>query len=233
MLSQQEKLTDIFSICEEWFHCANESNTNAIYPMFSWNCKARAGASQNHGHAHLLLAENFHYGRYEYLQHCARNYNLANPNRNYFLDLISTSMSMGLAKKIGECTILINLTPSFGYDLIVLSWNFDQDFRDAMDRAIHLLMKKFDSVTFNIGITFPPLEKGEVRKRLPWSHLKESLLLGDAPMPYIGYLVDRGDPTNGKFTSDVCGMKLYGSSIVARDPFETGKILRIPDILLK
>lgn len=230
----KEKLTDIFSICEEWFYCAHEVNENAIYPMFSWNCKERAGASQNHGHAHLVLGENFHYGRYEYLQHVARNYNYANPKQNYFLDLISTSKAMGLAKSVGESTILINLTPSFGYDIIVLSWNFDQDFRDAMDKAIHLLTKKFESVTFNIGITFPPLEKeGKVRKRLAWVHLKEALLLEDAPMPYLAYLVDRGDPSNGKYTSDVGAMKLQGSSIVANDPFAAGKILRIPDLLWK
>ena len=227
----QEKLTDIFSICEEWFHCANESNSDAIYPMFSWNCKARAGASQNHGHAHLLLGENFHYGRYEYLQHCAQNYNMAHPNRNYFLDLIAISKSMGLAKTAGDSTILVNFTPTFGYDLLVISWNFDQDFRDAMDRAINLLLKKFESVTFNMGITFPPLEKGMVRKRLNRTFLKEGLLCEDAPMPYIGHLVDRGDPSDGKFTSDIGGMKLFGSNIVARDPFEIGKILRIPDIL--
>lgn len=229
----KEKLTDIFSICEEWFQCANDSNGNAIFPMFSWNCKGRAGASQNHGHAHLLLAENFHYGRYEYLQNVANNYNFAKPNRNYFLDLITTSKAMGLAKSIGESTILVNLTPSFGYDLIVISWNFDKEFRDAMDCAFNLLVKKFESVTFNIGILFPPLEKGKIRKRLPWTHLKDRLLLDDAPMPYIAYLVDRGDPSNGKYTSDVCGMKLFGSNIVARDPFEIGKILRIPDVLWK
>jgi len=165
------------------------------------------------------------------MQHCARNYQLAHPKRNYFLDLIAISRSMGLAKTSGDSTILVNFTPSFGYDLLVISWNFDQDFRDAMDRAINLLLKKFESVTFNIGITFPPLEEGLVRKRLNRTFLKEGLIGDDSPMPYIGHLVDRGDPSNGKFTSDVGGMKLFGSSIVARDPFEIGKILRIPDLL--
>lgn len=229
----QEKLNDIFAICEEWFQCANESNNNAIFPMFSWNCKGRAGASQNHGHSHLLLAENFHYGRWEFLRNSARNYNRANPGQNYFRDLITSSNSMGLAKNIGAATILANFTPSFGYDLLVISWNFDKDFRDAMDSAINLLMKRFESVTYNIGIRFPPLQNGKIRKRLDWSYLKDALLENDAPMPFIGYLVDRGDQSNGKFTSDVCGMKLYGSSIVSRDPFEVGKILRIPDTLWK
>lgn len=201
--------------------------------MFSWNCKERAGASQNHGHSHLLLAENFHYGRWEFLNHCSKNYNRCNPGQNYFLDLINSSMCMGLAKRIGSATVLVNFTPTFGYDLLVISWNFDHDFRDAMDSAMNILMNRFKSVTYNIGIHFPPLQDGKIRKRLDWSYLKDGLLQNDAPMPFIGYLVDRGDPSNGKFTSDICGMKLYGSNIVARDPFEIGRIVCIPDILWK
>lgn len=228
----KEKLNDIFSICEEWFNCANESNPKAIFPMFSWNCKGRAGASQSHGHAHLLLAEEYHYGRWEFFRHCAKQYNNAT-GQNYFLDLIKISKLMGLVKSFGTAHIVTNITPSFGYDFFVIGWNFDKDFRDAMDSAITSLLDRFKSLTFNIGIHFPPLEKGKIRKRLDVSTLDKKIKLPDGPMPFICYLVDRGDPSNGQYTSDVCGMKLYGSNIVSRDPFEIGNTLQIPDILLK
>ncbi|XP_066931524.1 uncharacterized protein [Clytia hemisphaerica] len=220
----KELLTDIFSICEEWFLRAHETNEKAIYPMFSWNCQGRAGASQIHGHAHVLLGENFPYGRYQYLQHVAKNYNLANPNRNYFMDLISTSRTLGLAKSVGESTILINLTPGFPYDLIVLSWNFNQDFQDAMNEAIKLLTQQFGSVSFNVTISFPPLEDGKVRKTIDANCLKEALCKEFAPMPYIGCLIDRGDPSS--MASDMCGQRiLLGNNLVPTDPFYAGKVL--------
>ena len=199
--------------------------------MLSWNCKGRAGASQKHGHCHLLLGEQFHYGKWEYLKNCAVQYNLANPEQNYFQDLIRASRALGLVKTIGNAYILINLTPTFGHDLIVIGWNFDRDFRDAMHSAIKTLITRFKSLTFNIGIHFPPLERGKIRKKFEYMSLQDRLKEKDAPMPFLGYLVDRGEQSNGKYTSDVCGMILNGSNMVSLDPFELGSILRVPDQL--
>ena len=219
------------SVCEEWFQCAHNHNPLAIFPMFSWNCKEQAGASQSHGHAHLLLAEKFHFGKWEFLKSCNERYQEEYPGRNYFLDLIQNCRVLGLVKTIGTAHILTNLTPSFGYDLLVISWNFDNDFRNAIDSVMKTLTKRFKSVTFNVAIHFPPLENGKLRRRMDLSTMQD-MLTGKKPnMPFICYLVDRGDPTNGRFTSDVCGMMLNGSSIVSRDPFETAAVVKIPDIL--
>jgi len=229
----KEKLVDIFGICDEWFKCAHEENNNAIYPMLTWNCKGKAGASQSHGHAHLLLGESFHYGKWEYLRNCAKLYNLANPQQNYFEDLIRASRALGLIKTIGAAHIIVNLTPTFGYDLMVIGWHFDRDFRDALDSAIKTLLYRYKSLTFNIGIHFPPLHEGEIRPRLNFAKFKEDMTTADAPMPFIAYLVDRGEHSNGKFTSDFCGMMLNGSNIVSNDPFESADVMRVPDMLWK
>ena len=199
--------------------------------MLNWNCKERAGASQCHGHCHLLLAEKFHYGKWEYLHHCAERYMKEYPGQNYFLDLLKVSKSLGLVKSIGTSHIVINLTPSFGYDLLVISWNFDRDFIDAMDSAIKTLTQRFKSLTFNIGILFPPLEDGKIRKRLELSTVESVLTEDGAPKPFIGFLVDRGDPSYGRSTSDICGMELFASSVVSTDPFELRKMLKISDRL--
>ena len=224
-------MNDVFCITEEWLQCANEKNDRAIFPMVSWNCREKAGASQRHGHCHLLLAEQFHYGRYQLLQNCSKQYNLANPGHNYFLDLITASKALGLVKTIGYSHIITNLTPGFVHDFFVIGWNFDKDFRDAMDSAMKTLLARFKSLTFNIVVLFPPLQDGKIRKRLDLCDMDAKLSRPGAPMPFIAYLVDRSDAANGKFTSDVCGMKLYGSNVVATDPFEVGKVMRIPDML--
>lgn len=222
----KDKLNDVFSVTEEWLQCANEKNDRAVFPMLTWNCRERAGASQNHGHCHLLLAEDFHYGRYEFLHNVSKQYTAANPGNNYFLDLIAASKALGLVKTIGYVNIITNLTPGFQHDFLVIGWNFDREFRDAMDSAMKTLIQRFESLTFNVGILFPPLQDGRIRKRLDLVDMDTKLSKPGAPMPFIGYLVDRSDASNGKFTSDVCGMKLHGSNVVATDPFEIGKGLR-------
>ncbi|XP_065670254.1 uncharacterized protein LOC100211359 [Hydra vulgaris] len=227
----KEKLYDIMSICEEWFQCAHNQNPSAIFPMFNWNCKGQAGASQSHGHAHLLLAEKFHFGKWEFLKNCNERYQDEYPGRNYFLDLIQNSKVLGLTKTIGTAHILTNLTPTFGYDLLIISWNFDNDFRDAIDSGLKTLTKRFKSVTFNVGIHFPPLENGKLRKRMDLSTMQDMLTKKKPNMPFICYMVDRGDPNNNRYTSDVCGMVLSGSSIVSRDPFQIASVVKIPDIL--
>jgi len=227
----KEKLNDVFSITEEWLHCANEKNDRAVFPMISWNCREMANASQRHGHAHLLLAEQFHYGRYRFLDNVNKQYTAQNPGHNYFLDLIAASRTLGLVKSIGFSHIVTNLTPTFVHDFSIISWNFDKEFRDAIDSVIKTLMTRFESRTYNITILMPPLQDGKIRRRMDLSEMEERLTKPDAPMPFIAYLVDRSDATRGKFTSDVCAMKLHGSNIVSSDPFEIGKVMKIPDIL--
>lgn len=199
--------------------------------MLTWNCRERAGASQHHGHCHLLLAEQFHYGRYEFQRDVSQRYAAAKPGHNYFLDLVTASKALGLVKTVGYSHIITNITPSFVHDFIVIGWNFDKDFRDAIDSAIKTLLARFESLTFNIGILFPPLQDGKIRKRLDVSGMDAKLSKPGAPMPFIAYLVDRSDAVNGQFTSDICGMKLHGSSIVSSDPFQVGKVMRVPDVL--
>ena len=221
----------MFSVTEEWLQCANEKNERAVFPLLTWNCRERPGGSQNHAHCHLVLAEQFHVGKYEFLRNVSKQYTMANPGHNYFLDLITASKALGLVKTIGYSHIITNLTPTFVHDFVVIGWNFDKEFRDAIDSAMKTLIARFEALTFNVGIMFPPLQNGKIRKRLDLVDMDAKLVKGDAPMPFIAYLVNRNDASHGKTTSDVCGMKLHGSSIVSSDPFEVGKVMRTPDML--
>ena len=46
---------------------------------------------------------------------------------------------------------------------------------------------------------------------------------GDVGMPFMAHLVDRGRAKNS--SSDICGMRIYGSAIVNEDPFSIAKQL--------
>lgn len=68
------QLTDLLLVADEWFleasthyntHTAvpsdattntNKNNKNKLYPLFVWNALSRAGASQFHGHAQVMLS---------------------------------------------------------------------------------------------------------------------------------------------------------------------------------
>ena len=224
VLLPQKKLFDVIDLCVEWFEKAHESHPQAIYPIFNWNCSARAGASQHHGHAHMLLGRDFHYGQWERLSQVATLYASSYPGSNYFEDLITAQRNLGLAHKVGNAWILANLVPYCGYEFRVISWTFDGDFKLALHQAIDSLLHKFGSSTFNCCIQMPPLEDGKLQGTQDETDAKRTKKEAPQPMPYIANLVDRGDPTTGT-SSDICGMRIYGSAIVNIDPFSLARHL--------
>ena len=220
----QVKLFDVLALCTQWFEITHKNNPEAIYPIMNWNCRARAGASQHHGHSHMLLAENFHYGQWEGLRQAAKLYSLENPGFNYFDDLVSAHRNLGLAKTFGESCVFAHLAPFCGYELKVVSWNYDDNFKLAISEAVKALIHTFGSECFNLCIHFPPLQNGKLRENATVAEIKNrSLETSDVAMPFMAHLVDRGGVTSS--SSDVCGMRIYGSAIVNEDPFSIAQQL--------
>ncbi|XP_058952739.2 uncharacterized protein [Pocillopora verrucosa] len=223
-LMNKKKLCDILDLCTQWFEVTHKNNPLAIYPIMNWNCRARAGASQHHGHSHMLLAENFHYGQWERLKQAAKHYSTENPGCNYFDDLVTAHRNLGLAKMFGEACVFAHIVPFCGYEFKVISWDFDDNFKQAISEAVEALINKFGAECFNLCVHFPPLEKGKLRKVAAAEEVKnKSLEMGEIAMPFMAHLVDRGGVRNS--SSDVCGMRIYGSAIVNEDPFSIAQQL--------
>ena len=51
------ELADLLLAAEGWFQRAAAEHPAAKHPFLLWNCGARAGASQFHGHAQVLLSK--------------------------------------------------------------------------------------------------------------------------------------------------------------------------------
>jgi ATP adenylyltransferase/5',5'''-P-1,P-4-tetraphosphate phosphorylase II len=51
------ELADLLLAAEGWFGRAAAEHPRARHPFLLWNCGARAGASQFHGHAQVLLSQ--------------------------------------------------------------------------------------------------------------------------------------------------------------------------------
>lgn len=220
----KKKLVDLLDLCTKWFEITHKNHPQAIYPLMNWNCRARAGASQHHGHCHMLLAENFHYGQWEQLRQAARMYSLENPGCNYFDDLVTAHKNLGLAKTFGDACVFTHLAPFCGYEFKAVSWNFDENFKQAINEALEALIFKFGSECFNLCIHFPPLQNGKLRETVAVEKVKNSFQeAGDVGMPFMAHLVDRGAAQNS--SSDICGMRIYGSAIVNEDPFSIAQQL--------
>lgn len=50
------ELGDLMRVSQEWFRRARETDPAARFPLLVWNCLSRAGASQFHGHAQVMLS---------------------------------------------------------------------------------------------------------------------------------------------------------------------------------
>ena len=53
----QQQLSDLLSCAQGWIYAAHQAHPEAVHPFFIWNCGARAGASQFHGHAQVTLSQ--------------------------------------------------------------------------------------------------------------------------------------------------------------------------------
>ncbi|EDO26095.1 predicted protein, partial [Nematostella vectensis] len=222
----EEKIFDMFEVAAQWFETTHKNHPEAIYPIMSWNCRSRAGASQHHGHAHMLLADSFHYGHWERLNQISKLYSGEYPGENYFDDLIEAHRVLNLAKQVGSAWILIHLAPYCGYEFKVICWDFNNDFKEAIHMAVDMLVHVFRSYCFNACFQFPPLENGKLQEPLsPENAVSvKRVKLNGGRMPYLAHIVDRGDITRGT-TSDVCSMRIYGSAIVNEDPFMLAQTL--------
>ena len=52
-----QQVAELLSTASEWFRAAQQAHIKARYPYFLWNCQPRAGASQFHGHAQVMLSK--------------------------------------------------------------------------------------------------------------------------------------------------------------------------------
>eukprot|EP01134_Creolimax_fragrantissima_P003186 CFRG3186T1 len=210
---QQGLIEDIVSLSEEWFFRANMHNPLAVFPTLTWNCQAKAGASQPHGHAQLLLEENSPFATYARLRDVATRYKEVN-NSDYFSDLVDIHTELKLTHKFGRATVMVPVVPRLTRQLTIVcpSWlrNTDEgidqtlldDFTNALSYGVHAAVEQLGFRALNVNIGYPPLDRNDMYKDIP----------------VYGVILDRGPI--GEATSDVCSLTLMGFSS-AIDPFVT------------
>jgi hypothetical protein len=213
-------VADLLAVAGEWAERAHEADDAARYFFLLWNCLPRAGASLIHGHAQMTLSTVMAQARVELWRAAAARY-AAETGGDYFADLAAIYQGLGLAVPTGDpsVTMFASLTPAKEREFVLLAppWRADgrmlalETLAQPLGAGLHVMLHTLGVRAFNVAIFGPPLP-GDPRAD-EW-----------AGFPLVARFVDRGNPLAP--TSDIAGLELFGSSVIASDPFDVARSLR-------
>ena len=202
-----KELSDYIDTAFKWFKEVHYEDTNYKYPFFVWNCLPRAGASIIHGHAQILMTRDRPYARIETFKMASEDYK-KETKQDYLNDLYTIHKSLGLSHETEGVKLFANITPIKEKEITIISNEVPSD-SDQTKKVIFDSLRCFIDVlgvqSFNMSISCPSIDN-------------------DEDNPYIIQMVDRGNLS--KSTADMGGMELYGSTVVADDPYDIIKTLR-------
>jgi len=202
------RIADYIDTALAWLHKAHETDPEATYPFFLWNCLWRAGASIIHGHAQVILGRGLHYGKVEGLRRAALAYQQTSGS-NYFDDLYRVHDSLGLSLEAGGTRVLSYLSPIKDREVLLISSAIDDSLKGAVYQVLDCYVRDMGVRSFNVAILMPPFSTTPE----DWSGF-----------PVVVKIVDRGDPLSR--TVDMAAMELYASSVLFADPFQVMEVLK-------
>jgi hypothetical protein len=233
-------LADYLDVALRWIETAHHHDPQALYPVITWNCLPKSGASIVHGHMQIALARGLPYSRPEVWRRAAESYERVAPAageaglvghsqahsmlRGYFVDLFAVHQTLGLALHDGS-TIrsFSHLSPLRNREVVLLATADTEEHASAPSSVFSVARKLAD-----------PLY--DVLRGLIDGQGVRALNLGIAlpPLgpvdeewrgfPVIARVCDRGAPLTVR--NDWAAMELYGSSVITADPFVTAAALR-------
>lgn len=197
-----EELSDYIDTGFKWFKRVHNYDKQFKYPFFLWNCLQKAGASQIHGHAQILMTDNIHYAKPQFLRKVFRQY-MRWTGKNYFKDLYKAHETLELALD-GEVNGFASITPIKEKEFIIITRDNpskSDSVKEAIYKVLRCYIDELGVTSFNLVISCPAF--------------------GEPTFPYIIQIVDRGNIF--KTTADMGAMELYGSSVVSDDPYSVIK----------
>jgi len=221
----QARLSDYLDVAFRWIAAAYAHDDQAIYPIITWNCLPKSGATLMHGHMQLALARGMPYARVEAWRRAAETYRTQH-SASYFNDLFAVHQALGLAipQSAGQ-RVFAHLTPLRNREVVFLAnpqdvgqgevgtderslsagllVSLSQRLAEALYPILRNLIDKQGVRAFNLAITPPPLRVTAE----DW---------GD--FPTLARLADRGDPL--ATSSDIGAIELFATGCVTADPFE-------------
>lgn len=231
---------DVLSVAGEWAGQAHAADLQALHLFFLWNCLWRAGASLVHGHVQMTLSREMPHARVALLRAAAERYH-AETSGDYFADLVEAHRVLGLttdddASDTGEDEFdtagmapggkverFASLTPVKEREVVLIAPTYYDGrldpaelggLADTLTPTLLVALHDLDVRSFNVAAFGPPLATPRSSGD-SWSGF-----------PLIARFVDRGNPLSP--TVDVAALELFGSSVIASDPFDVARSLRTP-----
>lgn len=195
-----KELSDYINTGFKWFEKVFLENEEYKFPFFVWNCLYKAGASQIHGHAQILMSKDISYAKTESMKKTHETYQNKNKT-DYFQDIYKIHDSLGLAHEIDDVKLYAPITPTKEKEIIISPLESPFTSENAKKVIFNVLRYFIDVLgvhSYNMAIYCPPLNN-------------------DSYLPYLIKIVDRG--TILKPTADIGGMELFGSTVIADDPY--------------
>ncbi len=210
-------VADMLKVAGEWALRAHAEDHEARHFFLLWNCLPRAGASLIHGHIQMTLSREMPHARVALWHEAAARYR-HETGGDYFADLLAVYHVLGLAADSDDtgATTFASLTPVKEREAdIVASLRAGETTLGALPRLAvplaHLLdvaLRAWGVRAFNLAVFGPPLDAPP----------------GWEGFPLVARFVDRGNPLST--TADIAALELFGSSVVASDPFDVARSLR-------
>ena len=166
-----EQLQDLMAVSLHWFDQAHRASQEIeegfhlhLHPFFLWNCLARSGASQYHGHAQLLLTSE-PLPIHNRVAEAKRKYKTLYPNsQGYILDLFRALEEVGLALPCESTWIAASPCPVKDMETLILGKALDDpSFVRALLFSLRTLIDDLGVESFNVGII---MEEGRVMARV-------------------------------------------------------------------
>ncbi|MDH7487109.1 MAG: hypothetical protein QHJ81_12640 [Anaerolineae bacterium] len=196
-----EEVADYVDTAYRWAQKAHETDPEAKYFFFMWNCLWKAAASILHGHAQMTVTRGMHYAKVEALRRAALAYRQG-CGSNYFDDLYAAHADLGLGFERDGVRVIAYLTPVKERETLLLADSLSPALKRALYDTLACFRDRMGVESFNVAMLMPPLAETEE----DWSGF-----------PVVVRAVDRGDPVNR--TGDIGGMELYAANVIGTDPF--------------
>jgi galactose-1-phosphate uridylyltransferase len=197
-----EEVSDYIDTGFKWFKKVYNHDKRFKYPFFLWNCLQKAGASQVHSHAQILMTDSIHYAKPQFLRKVFRQY-MQLTGKNYFRDLYKAHNALELTLN-GPLEGFASITPIKEKEFIIISRDDpskNDNIKEAIYRVLRGYIDELGVTSFNMVISCPAF--------------------GESSFPYLIQIIDRGSIF--KTTVDTGAMELYGSSVISDDPYNVIK----------
>lgn len=136
----EEALGGLLDVAQRWVHQTHAHHPgDALHPMLLWNCGPRAGASQYHGHAQVVMTETplpeAEQERTDDQQACC-----------------DAHEALGLLRRLDSASAYAEIAPTKDCETVVTGPALDASFTRLMHLAMRALIDRCGVKTFNVAL---------------------------------------------------------------------------------